>query len=275
MSSIPVKSLSSAANPTLKAARALTRKNRRRDAGAFLAEGARTVIEAIDHDYWPRALFLTEEALSRPQLQDLARSAQRKGAEILAVSPRLLAQLTERENPQTVLGVFDQFSRNLADITPDPSDFFVALERVRDPGNLGTILRTADAIGARATLLIGECCDPFGLEVVRASMGSFFAQPFYTASLEEFGHWRARHRLQTLGAALQGAQALREIPITFPAVLMLGNEQAGLSAPARALCDQIVKLPMRGRADSLNLASAAAVFGYHVWERQGFAGERP
>src|SRR5262249_26707474 len=160
----------------------------------------------------------------------------------------VLAQVTKRDNPQTVIGAYHQRFSKLEDM---PGALIVALEGIRDPGNLGTILRTADSVGADGVVLLGESCDPFSVEAVRASMGSIFAVPLARASFDELLRFKQTRGAAMLGASLKGAAFESSAPIGDRVVVLMGNEQSGLPPDMEAACDLLVKLPMRGRADSL------------------------
>ncbi|MEQ1493432.1 MAG: RNA methyltransferase, partial [Terricaulis sp.] len=143
-----------------------------------------------------------------------------------------------------------------------------------DPGNLGTILRTADSTGASGVILVGESCDPFSVEAVRASMGSLFAMKLARASFEDLLRFRKERGAQMMGLSLKGAAFEADRPAPTRAIIFMGNEQSGLPAHMEEACDALVKLPMRGRADSLNLAIATGVMLYDLWRRRGYDGAR-
>jgi TrmH family RNA methyltransferase len=159
-----------------------------------------------------------------------------------------------------VVGIFEQRWKKLEDLRPGRDETLVALDRVRDPGNLGTIIRTADAAGATGVILIGECTDPFSLETVRATMGSVFAVPVVKCSVEEFLSWQKRSGTQVVATHLAGAVDYRTVDYSKkPVVLLMGNEQSGLPDNLAKAADRTVRIPQQGRADSLNLAVASAV----------------
>ena len=167
---------------------------------------------------------------------------------------------------QTVLAVFDQRFLPLADLRPETSPCWVALEQVRDPGNLGTIIRTADAAGCGGVILIDDCVDPFSVEAVRATMGSIFAVSVSRATRDEFLAWRAGFPGSVVGTRLDATHDYRSAPYRRPTLILMGNEQAGLTDALAAACDLTVKIPMRGRADSLNLAIATGIMVYAATE---------
>ena len=245
-------------NPTVKAVRALHMRKARRETGLFLVEGLKAVAEAVALGRAPKILLHAEPAAAHPLLRQAAAVA----GETLVVSEGVLAKISRRDNPQTVLGVFEQAFTALEAIDPASARCFVALEAVRDPGNLGTILRTADAAGCGAVILIGECCDPYSVEAVRATMGSIFAVPLVAASEDAFLAWRRAWPGAVVGTLLTAATDFRAAPYRDPTLILMGNEQAGLTPRMAEACDVSVKIPMRGRADSLNLAVATGVMIY-------------
>ncbi|TIT24926.1 MAG: RNA methyltransferase, partial [Mesorhizobium sp.] len=136
-------------------------------------------------------------------------------------------------------------------------DVWVALDRVRDPGNLGTVIRTVDAVGAKGIILVGETTDPFSVETVRATMGSIFAVPVAKATPETFLAWRKSFPGLVAGTHLKGAVDYRSVDFSQgPVLLMMGNEQQGLPDSLAESCDRLLRIPQAGRADSLNLAVA-------------------
>jgi len=164
-----------------------------------------------------------------------------------------------------VVGVFEQKVQSLSAIKPQGNEVYVALDRVRDPGNLGTIIRTADAVGAKGIILIGDTTDPFSLETVRATMGSVFAVPLARASEAEFLSWRKGFSGLIVGTHLKGAVDYRTIPYANkPVILVMGNEQQGLPDQLASACDKLARIPQEGRADSLNLAIATGVMLFEI-----------
>ena len=185
---------------------------------------------------------------------------------MIQVTQDILAKVSRRDNPQAVVGVFSQVFRPLEDLKPEAARCWVALHRVRDPGNLGTIIRTADAAGCGGVILVGECCDPYSVEAVRATMGSIFAVPLVKADEDAFSAWRVAWPGSVVGALLSATQDYRRADYTAPILLLMGNEQQGLPPEMSGLCDVNVKIPMRGRADSLNLSVATGVMIYAATE---------
>ncbi|WP_293680242.1 RNA methyltransferase [uncultured Phenylobacterium sp.] len=256
------RTITSLSNDTVKAVRALHMRKTRDETGLFVAEGLKTVLEGIDAGHAPRILMHGPLAAEHPMMRKaLAATAEAEG-QVIEVTHDILAKVSRRENPQAVVGVFAQAFAPLAAVTPGPAKCVVALHRVRDPGNLGTIVRTADAAGCGAVVLVGECCDPYSVEAVRATMGSIFAVPLVKASEPEFAAWRESWRGPVVGTLLSADLDYREAAYAKPVLVLMGNEQQGLPPEIASLCDVNVKIPMRGRADSLNLSVATGIMIY-------------
>ncbi len=193
------------------------------------------------------------------------RSATRQaGGDVVAVPAALMRSLANRDNPRDVLGVFEQRIEAWPAVGVSGHDLWVGLDRVRDPGNLGTIIRTADAVGATGVVLLGDCTDPFSVDAVRATMGSIFDVRVAVGSVDEFVEWRSGYDGSVVGTHLSGTTDYRELGDPRPAVLLMGNEQAGLPDALCAVCDRLVRIPMAGRADSLNLAVATGVMLFEL-----------
>lgn len=256
--------VTSLTNPTVKAVRALHARKEREASGLFLAEGLKIIGEALDSRLAPRTLMFSAEAGQHPLLRRAIDATERGHGDVLQVSREVLEKVSRRDNPQTVIGVFEQRFTPLEDLRPGRATCWVALEQVRDPGNLGTIVRTADAAGCGGVILIGDCVDPFGVEAVRATMGSIFAVPIARASREAFLAWRESWPGSVVGTHLQASHGHADAPYRAPTLLLMGAEQAGLSDQLASACDLLVKIPMRGRADSLNLAVATGIMIYAV-----------
>jgi TrmH family RNA methyltransferase len=263
--------ITSPSNPLIKTLKSLHAKKGRSETGLFLAEGARLAVEAADLGVWPEILVYSPAALARDAVRKLLHNAEARRVRLIETSESVLASISKRDNPQTVIGAYKQRLTSLEEID---GETIVALEGVRDPGNLGTILRTADSTGAGGVVLLGESCDPFSVEAVRASMGSLFAVKLARTSFEELLRYKARRAAEMFGLSLKGGPLGPGTPAPAKAIVLMGNEQSGLPPEMEAACDVLVKLPMRGRADSLNLAIATGVMLYDLWRRRGYDGAR-
>ncbi len=256
--------VTSLTNPTVKAVRALHMRKERDATGLFLAEGLKFIGEAIDQGHIPRTLLVGTEARPHSVLERARASTLDSGGEVVVVTHPILEKISRRENPQTVLGVFEQNYTPLEALKPGSDSCWVALEQVRDPGNLGTIIRTADAAGCEGVILIDDCVDPYSVEAVRATMGSVFSVSITRTTTEAFLEWRKAWGGSVIGTRLDATADYRQASVGGPALVLMGNEQAGLSDNLAKACDVNVKIPMRGRADSLNLAIATGIMIYAV-----------
>jgi TrmH family RNA methyltransferase len=258
--------ITSLTNPLVKEARALATKKGRAETGLFLGEGLKLVTDALDGG-WPVARMIhAAGADAERAIAAAARRVTAAGGDVTAVGAQVLQKITRRDNPQTVVGVFRQRLAALADVTPAPRALWVVLEAVRDPGNLGTIVRTVDGVGASGVILVGETCDPFSVEAVRATMGSLFHVPLVRAALPDLLAWRGRWRGTVVGTHLAGTVDYRAVDGAAPTLLVMGGEQRGLTDALAAACDTLVRIPMAGKADSLNLAVATGVMLYRLRE---------
>lgn len=255
-----VKEVTSLSNPIIKDIKGLMNKKDREESGTFMAEGLKLVIDAIELGWDIRTLVYAKAAKGKPVVEQVAAKTVARGGLVLEVSEKVLSSVTRRDNPQMVVGIFEQRWQRLDGLSLSAGQTVVALDRVRDPGNLGTIIRTADAAGASGIVLVGDCTDPFSIETVRATMGSVFAMPLYRASVPEFLAWSRASGGQVVATHLAGAVDYRTINYKAkPTILLMGNEQSGLPDELAKSADRLARIPQQGRADSLNLAVASAV----------------
>ncbi|MHB0951096.1 MAG: TrmH family RNA methyltransferase [Allorhizobium sp.] len=255
-----VKEVTSLANPIVKDLKALSQKKARDETRSFMAEGLKLVIDALELGWTIKTLVYSKSGRGKPLVEKVAARTVAAGGLVLEVSEKVMSAITRRDNPQMVAGVFEQRFMALKDVRLAPDQTWVALDRVRDPGNLGTIIRTADAAGAAGVMLIGDCTDPFSLETVRATMGSLFALPLVKASTEDFIRWKKNCGGQVVATHLAGAVDYRLIDYKArPVVILMGNEQSGLPEELAREADALARIPQSGRADSLNLAIATGV----------------
>ena len=251
-------------NPTVKYLRSLRDKKHRRREGKFLAEGLRLLTDARASGRLPEILLMAEGRDPHPLLDALEADVARAGGEIVETSAEILGKITGKDNPQAVAGVFVEFDTSLGKLDRHAAPIWLVAQALRDPGNLGTLLRTGDAIGAGGLILLDDSADPFSAEAVRASMGAIFTQAVAVARWDEFLPWLRSGEGQLVAASLRDGLPYREAPYEAPCFILVGNESQGLPEEYEAACDLRVTLPMRGRADSLNAAVAGAVLAYQV-----------
>jgi TrmH family RNA methyltransferase len=251
-------------NPLIKRVRQLREKRHRREEGLFLAEGLRILTEARESGRIPEYVFFARDSVGHPLVRALIADVEAAGGEAIETVPDILSKLSGKDNPQAVVGVFPEFATSLASLDRSSADIWLVAERLRDPGNLGTILRTGDAVGAGGLILIGECVDPFSVEAVRASMGALFTVPIVQADWADFIPWLRAGPGQLVGLSLDTDTDYRAATYQAPTFLLTGNEAQGMPADYASACDLLVKIPMLGKADSLNAAVATAVMAYQV-----------
>jgi TrmH family RNA methyltransferase len=250
-------------NPAVKYLRSLRDKKHRKRAGQFLVEGLRLLEDARACGRVPKTLVLAE-GREHALLARLEADVMAAGGEVIATTPDILSKITGKQNAQAVAGVFDEWDTALARLDRSAAPIWLVAQALRDPGNLGTMLRTADAVGAGGLLLIDDCADPFSAEAVRASMGAVFTVGLAQARWDDFIGWLRAGEGQLVAASLRDAVPYRGAPYAAPCFILVGNESQGLPEDYELACDLRVTMPMKGRADSLNAAVAGAVLAYEV-----------
>jgi RNA methyltransferase, TrmH family len=240
----------------------------RERSGQYLIEGIRHVARAADEGARIQSLLVAPSALSNPFGQKLARRLRRSGIESLQLPPALYRDLTLAVEPQGLAAVVWQSWTHLADAKPNRNSLWLAVESIDSPGNLGTILRTAEAVAASGVILIGGGADPFDPGAVRASMGSLFSQRLIRCEPREFIAWVRQQGVTLLGSSPHGMFDYRQHRHPWPAALLIGAERRGLSAEMLDACHSTVRIPMAGRADSLNAAVATGILLYGMFYRR-------
>jgi TrmH family RNA methyltransferase len=257
--------LTSIRSPRVKAARQLAKRALRQRARSFLAEGPQAVGEALAAGGVVTQLFVTSSAQAR--YAELIRLAAAQGADVHAVSGEVMTELAQTITPQGVLGLCRFIDVPLARVTASAPTLAVILANVRDPGNAGTVLRTADAAGAGGVIFAGSSVDPYNSKAVRASAGSLFHVPVVTGTPVGDAVRALRERgVRILAADGGAASTLDDLEVAGqlgrPTAWLFGNEAWGLPADVLDLADTAVAVPIYGQAESLNLAAAAAVCLY-------------
>ena len=241
----------------------------RRERGLYLIEGARLCADAAGSGVRIRALFYTERAAEK--YAGYLESVKRVAGESYIIGPQAEQALAQTKSPQGIFCVclLPDRSEQLPSLRDGGS--FLALEDLQDPSNLGTVLRTAEALGADGVILGGNGCDPYSPKALRASMGAVFRLPIFTAAdFAEAVVKMNREGFRTVAAVPDGkAVPVTKIDWTSPCMLVVGNEGNGLSAEARAACSERATIPMRGRAESLNASAAAAILLWEMMRGEG------
>lgn len=260
--------ISSPANPLVKRLKSLSEKKARAQEGLFLAEGLRVCTEALAAGHVPAILAVTPEAEAHPLGRRLVHATRGAGGLVARMPRELISRITGKDNAQGVAAAYAIPDVSLDRLDRGAARLWLVAEGLKDPGNFGTMLRTCDATGAGGVILLDQSCDPFSLEAVRASMGALFSRQVARASGPAFFSWLRAGPAQLVGAALEGRTVdYRAHDYRAPCFLFMGNEQSGLPEAYAAQCDALVKLPMHGTADSLNVAVCAGVLLYHALDR--------
>lgn len=259
--------ITSRTNPLIKDLRALAQKKTRARTGEFLVEGIQPVLQAIQSRADIRMFVVAPDLLTSKVAREALRLQEREHARIVEVSSGVFQAITERENPTGLAAVVKINHRKLNEVKVDKDAIFVALHQVSNPGNLGTILRTADAVKARAVILIGEVTDPYAANALSASRGAVFSMPpVHVEHIGDLLRWARDHRVNIVTTSDRAPQTLWEADLPTPLLLLFGNEGEGL--PDAVLAQgHAVNIPMGGAIDSLNLAVAAGVLLYECVRR--------
>jgi len=254
--------ISSTANARIKQIRALAQRKQRDSAGLCVAEGIFHVGEALAAGAVDYLIYAPDMLLSQFG-RELVTGAERDGIPAYPVTPDVMASVAGKDNPQGLLAVARQHMARLDDLSAATHPWMIALVAPQDPGNVGTILRTIDAVGASGLLLLDGGVDPWHPSAIRAGMGAIFRIPVAAAAWEQFVEWAGRGAYRLCGTSAHGRDDYRDVGLyTPPVVLLLGSEREGLSDEQSVACDVLLRLPMHGRVRSLNLAVAAGVFLY-------------
>jgi len=257
----------STSNPLVKLIRSLRQHKGRDESGLFLVEGIHHVGEASEAGWDLQTLVYSPELLTSEYGLQLVESVSHRGVRLAAFSRELFAGLADKENPQGILAVVAQKHLALKELTGEAIPWGAACVSPQDPGNVGTILRTLDAVGAGGLFMLDGGVDLYHPSVVRASMGTLFWKPVIQASFKEFVLWAHEHEFLLVGSSAHAAMDYRDFRReNRKVILLLGSEQKGLSAEQQTACDLHLSMPMLGRASSLNLAVAAGVLLYRMME---------
>jgi len=249
--------IASPSNSLIKQARALRQKKARNESGLFLVEGIHHVGEVVEAGWEIESILYSSGVLTSPFAHDLI---SRFSFNPQPVTVQVMETLADKENPQGIIAMVHQRKNQIKDVKPFKRA--MALVAPQDPGNVGTILRTLDAVGADALFLLDGGVELYHPSVVRASMGTLFWKSIIQTSFDEFVEWARKGNYQLIGASAKADVEYQTLVPQVPWVLVLGNEQKGLSSHQTAACDVTVSLPMQGRVSSLNLAVAAGVLLY-------------
>ncbi len=260
--------ITSSSNPLIKRIRLLGQRKYRDAEGVFFVDGIRPVWEAVESHASIEALVVAPDELTSEAAREMVERQRRVGTRVVQVSSRVYESVAEREHPSG-LGAVVRINRQTLDGLPvKPASFFVALQDAGNPGNLGTIIRTADGAGAGGIILIGHSTDPYHPTAVKASMGTLFRVPLvHVPGIAELLAWRQTHGVALVTTSARAPLLYWQAPVKLPAVFLFGSEGEGLGDEEWSRGDLAVRIPMAGSADSLNLAVSVGVVLYDMRRR--------
>lgn len=260
--------VTSAANPLVKRIRLLGNRKHRRDQGAFVVEGIQPVWRAVTAGWEIEVLVVGPDLRERSPAAAMVAEQEGLGVRVVRLSRDLFDRLSAREGQAGLAAIVKSRQAALTDLRPRPDSVYVALHEIGNPGNLGTIIRTADAVGGAGVILIGDTTDPYAPAAVKSSMGSLFAlNVVHLPAAEPFLAWAAGNGVEVVAASGQADVAHWSASYRPPLAVLLGSEGEGLPADLLARAGRRVRIPMTGTAESLNVAAAAAVLLYEVRRR--------
>lgn len=254
-------------SPILARIRRLRLRSVRDRTGLHYVEGFRVVLQALDAQVPIDTLLYSEILARNPAVQKKVRLSRRAGTRVVRVTPEEFRSVSETHRASGIGAILRQHWTPLDRVDPREGLCWVAVRFLRSPGNLGTLLRTAEAVGAGGAIFLGDVADPFDPNVVRASMGGLFNLKLVRASIEGFASWSRLHGCRVLGTSPSAADAYTQVPVDPPLVVLFGEERAGLSEEELEACTHRARIPIAGRADSLNVGVAAGVMLYEVLRR--------
>jgi TrmH family RNA methyltransferase len=259
--------ISSRSNAIVKEIRFLRQRKAREATGTYLMEGIRLVAEAVRCRATIELIISAPDLLTSEVARETVSAAEQRGVPVLRITPDVFGSISLKEGPQGIAALVRQRWEALDDVDPDGTLCWIVLDEVADPGNLGTILRTGDAVGAAGVILLGATTDPYDPASVRASMGAILSQRMVRAGMADLEPWKRRGVWRIVGTSDAADTEYTAVSYEPPLALLMGSERHGLTADARALCDAVVRIPMVGHSDSLNLAVAAGVMLYEIFNR--------
>lgn len=260
--------ITSSANQRVKEIRKLRDRKFRAETGLAWVEGLRACGDAFTRIEMIQLVVVCPEILHSDFAEKLLEKANSAGIDVLEVNQEVFSSLSGKENPIGMGVVIHQQFCSLEGLSMNPGDLWVALDRVADPGNLGTILRTLDSCGGKGIILLDNCTDPYDPTSIRASTGAIFYLDLVKVGTIEFSGWKQKNDIILTGAvAVPGAKDYHSHKYADPLILLMGSEREGLTATLTELCDSLVSIPMIGHVDSLNLAEAAAVMLYEIFNQ--------
>lgn len=262
------KIITSTANEEIKFIRKLQIKKFRDESGLFLTEGIRPVLEAAEQNAGIQRIIYCPAILKSAVAKDYIEQHQENEILFIEVDEKVFFSIASKEGPQGIAAVISQKWFSLDEILKEKIGIWVGLDSVQDPGNLGSILRTLDAIGGKGVVLLDQTTDAYHPTAVRASMGAIFAQKLIKIQKDEFIQWIKTNEVLCIGTDCKNGIDYQKISYPERMILLMGSEQKGLDPQLGENCDDLIHIPMRGNVDSLNLANAASIILYEVYNQK-------
>jgi TrmH family RNA methyltransferase len=257
--------ISSRSNAKIRTVRALRQRKGRDESHTYLVEGIHLVGAAVESGAPIEAIFYAPDLLTSDYALDLIKQTQSGGLPCYPTTPEVFSSLASKEHPQGILAVVRQSRLSLTDLTPENFSWGLACVSPQDPGNIGAILRTIDAVSSSGLLMLEGGVDIYHPTAVRASMGAIFRKPVVRAAFDEFSTWGHANGYQIVGSSAHGSKDYQEVKrYRRPLILLLGEERRGLTPAQAEICTSMLRLPMHGKVTSLNLAVAAGVLLYDM-----------
>jgi TrmH family RNA methyltransferase len=260
--------ITSTANEQIKTIRKLREKKYRQETNSFYIEGIRIVREAMNYPERIQTLLVAPELLQSVSAEEALVEVTSKGVPLLEVSKAVFESFGLKENPVGLAAVVKQTWKELAKVKPDEMGLWVGLDSIADPGNLGTIMRTMDAVGANGIFLIDDCTDPYDPSAVRGSMGALFSIDLIKTTSGQIANWKDAKKVLAFGTSDAAKVDYQNVNYPENMILMMGSERQGLNQELMRSVDEMVAIPMAGKSDSLNLAVATAVTLYEIYNQR-------
>jgi len=256
--------IASLQNPRVKEVVKLRQRSHRDAQDLFIVEGYRELRRALDNGRRPATLFVCEAFFLGKNEPDLIEQCRQAGAEIVPCTPPVFEKIAYRERPEGLLALLPQVHRALADLKLPERPLLIVAEAIEKPGNLGTILRSADAAGATAVIVCDQCTDIHNPNVVRSSTGTLFSLPIVETSSAEALAWLRLNKIQILAASPHAEEDYTDVDLRPGTAIVVGAEQYGLSSLWMKAADTKIRIPMHGQADSLNVAMATTILMFEA-----------
>jgi TrmH family RNA methyltransferase len=258
--------ISSFSNPKIKFIKKLKNKKYRDESNLFYIEGPRIISEGFTNNWRFHQVFYSKALIKDNYTQDLLNTMQNENIDCIEVDEQVFESFSVKDGPKGIAAVIEQKTFDIQQVRTNPG-LWVALDRVQDPGNLGSIFRTLDAVGGKGIILIDHCTDPFDISSVRGSMGSLFSLQIIRISSDEFIEFSIENKTSIIGTSDKASIDYQEISYQKEMILLMGSEREGLSEQLITQCDKLITIPMVGKNDSLNLAVATSICLYEIFNQ--------